>query len=480
MTESVTGSSSNRLTFGGLATGLDTNLLIETLISLERRPLDRLEDRRSTIEEQQGLYQDFNTKLLALRNAARALDNRISVLSAEATSEEFLDHAAISDKEAVLTATAASGATPGSYQVDVDSLATIGYQRSVSYATSDTDVLNAGRTLSIDYGGTSNIDITVGAAAGARSLEDLRDAINLDADNGGNVNASILQVADNDFRLVISAANPGVENDLTITGTLVSTDGFIDVPSITAATDASINVFGINITRSSNAITDAIDGVTLNLLTPNAPGETTTVSVSRDVDAMAAKINTFIDAYNDVHDFVDRHAGFDPETGVAGILSGDSTPDSIERQLVRILTGSRTFSGNPFSGLSQIGIESDGNGRFSLDQDALETALNQNPTAVRQLIGGDPANYDENDPDATDGVLTAMARALVPITRIGDGLMASRDNSFDDRIDALDDQIARFEAALAIREDVLVRRFSALERTVSALQTQQSFLSGSL
>ena len=461
---------SSRLNFGGLVTGLDTNLLIETLMSLERRPLERIQQRKATIENERSLFQQFNTKLLSLRSALQEVDNRISTLGAESNEEEFLRNTATSEDDDVITVSAGGTASPGVIDVTVNQLATAGYQVSNSYASASDALLTGGKTISIDYGGDENIEITLDG--GGASLNDLRDAINLDTSNDNGVTAQVV-TNDGDNRLVISGVNAGEDNDLTITGTLID-DGFIDGALIQTAQNAEIEVYGITVERSSNSISDAVEGLTLNLHSTSAPGTPTEVEVSRDVAGTAEGLQGVVDAFNEVHDFVRQHTVFDPETGETGALNGDSAPRNIELQIISALTGAYSFDGNPFRGLAQVGVTFDTDGRLSLDQDALEDALNQDANAVAELLAGDGTAFD----GTADGVATRVARILEPITQYGNGFLAERDDGFETRLDLIDDQIERFENLLARREDSLIRRFSSLETTVASLQAQQSFLTG--
>ena len=79
-----------RLTFGGLSTGLDTGALVDALIQAERRPLVLLQNSRAAIDARRQALQTFNTKVLALRDAARAVDNRLDSLAGPSATEEFL------------------------------------------------------------------------------------------------------------------------------------------------------------------------------------------------------------------------------------------------------------------------------------------------------------------------------------------------------------------------------------------------------
>ena len=65
-----------RPTFGGLASGLDTNALLAGLLEIERIPLNRIESNRAELANQRSLMRDLNSRLVKLREASQALDNR--------------------------------------------------------------------------------------------------------------------------------------------------------------------------------------------------------------------------------------------------------------------------------------------------------------------------------------------------------------------------------------------------------------------
>jgi flagellar hook-associated protein 2 len=456
------------LRVGGLSTGLDTNALIDSLMEWERRPLVLVEQHKARIELQQSLFRDLNTKLLALRDAAASLDNRTSGLTGASFEEELLAYTASSTDESIVEATATGSASPGSFDVHVEQLATVGREFSVAFASSTDPVVDEGDTLSIDYGGASSIDITVGA--GGASLQDLRSLINDDANNGGNVRAEVL-FDGTDYRLVISGTLTGAANDLTVS----YDDGppgppltFLDTSLEQTAEDAVFDVLGLTITRESNEVTDALPGLTLRLRGAHTnPTDTLQVNVSRDDETIAEGFQAFVDAYNEVLDFLIGQSRYDEANETAGPLSGDSTLRTVERTVQRIVVDQYSFTGNPFTSLGEVGMQLDEDGRLVLDREALTEALDENPFAVRQLMGGD---------DVTDGIATALARALDPITESGTGMIAVREDGFDDRIASLERQIERLEIRLEKREELLVLQFSRLESTVAALQAQGNSL----
>lgn len=110
------------ISFGGLASGLDSGALIQQLLSLESRPITLLTQQRTKLQSQVGAYQDLNTRLSGLENAAFELTQISNLVGRKATS---------SDSD-TLVATANGNATPGSYQVTVERLASSSRRQTAS------------------------------------------------------------------------------------------------------------------------------------------------------------------------------------------------------------------------------------------------------------------------------------------------------------------------------------------------------------
>jgi len=148
--------------------------------------------------------------------------------------------------------------------------------------------------------------------------------------------------------------------------------------------DASFSVDGMSMTSSSNTVTTAIPGVTLNLL--GADSKTTlTVQVSHDVQGIENNVNSMVSAYNGVMSYINTQMSYNTtskETG--GPLFGNSALESIKSQLesaVLTQVGSGTFQY-----LSQIGLTEDGNAQLSFDSSTFESALSTNFTGVANLF----------------------------------------------------------------------------------------------
>lgn len=94
----------------GLISGLDTGALISQLLQIDSKPKLLAQRRLIQLQGQQAALLDLNAKLTALRTASTSLR----------TGNIFNSAAVNSSNEAVLSATAQAGATPGTYSFLVD------------------------------------------------------------------------------------------------------------------------------------------------------------------------------------------------------------------------------------------------------------------------------------------------------------------------------------------------------------------------
>ncbi|MCL5062007.1 MAG: flagellar filament capping protein FliD [Nitrospirae bacterium] len=191
---------------------------------------------------------------------------------------------------------------------------------------------------------------------------------------------------------VANSTNGRVKLVFGTTGTLAVDDKFsIDVfnPEMQAAQDAVIKVDNTTITKSSNTITDAIQGVTMNLLKADT-SSTVTLTVSSDTSGAKTAVKSFVDSYNTVIKFINDQLSYDPKLKKANPLLGDPTLVEIRRKLGDIVSGRIPgLSSSSYTNLSQIGITSDKTtGKLTMDDSKVSAALNSNPDAVAKLFIG--------------------------------------------------------------------------------------------
>ncbi|MFS8544379.1 MAG: flagellar filament capping protein FliD, partial [Limnochordales bacterium] len=228
--------------------------------------------------------------------------------------------------------------------------------------------------------------------------------------------------------------------------------------------EAVIWVDGIRVTRDSNTISDVIQGVTLTLKETG----TVTVEVRHDVNRVVDRVRAFVDQYNSVQSFISD------KTSRGQILQGDVLLSRIQMELRQLTMAPVLGSDGAYNQLAMIGITIDRHGTMSLDEAKLRAVLEEDPEAVHRLFA---ATQEE---DGFDGVAVRLGQRLEQWLRSNEGLLASRQQLFDDRMKDIDRSIERLEARLELREQTLRRQFIALEEVLSAFQTQAMWLEGQI
>ncbi len=196
-----------------------------------------------------------------------------------------------------------------------------------------------------------------------------------------------------------------VVKDLTAGGSLLQVNifsgneggGTLDFGEVTETTagrdmelvsglDSLVEVDGATFTRESNNITDLIAGVSLNLVSANT-STTVTLAVDRDVEAVKAKVQEFVDSYNSIINIVAEQLSYDSENEeTGGILFGDGTLRSVKTDLVSEVLGSVAGISSSYTTLGLIGIRLQNDGTLKIDDDELTDLLNNNFSDVLDLL----------------------------------------------------------------------------------------------
>ena len=189
-----------------------------------------------------------------------------------------------------------------------------------------------------------------------------------------------------------NSTNEGVQVSFgAASGTLVVDDSFnIDVfnPSLQAANDAVIEVGNLTLVKSSNTVTDAIQGVTLNLAKADTT-ETIDVVVTAETSSIQSLVNGFVSAYNDAIEYLNDQLTFDPDLGEANPLLGDFTTSTMKRKLQDLITSTVPGASSTVNSLSAIGITSDETtGELTFNSSDLDAAIAKNIDDVTRLFIG--------------------------------------------------------------------------------------------
>ena len=368
-------------TLFGISTGFDSAELINKLLALKRRPIDFKIDQRNLESSKLGMLKTLGSLLEGFQTSAQTLNTR----------DEFFVNQGVFTRTAgtggVVSLATTSAASPGSFALDVTQLAQAGKVVSDSGFADLTTSIAQG-TLEVTVGGVTTM-ITIDATND--TLDGVRQAIN---NAGIAVEATILNdgSAVDPLLLVISGTDTGAAN--TVSVQLVDGLGMaLETFSTTqTAQDALLTLDGIAITKASNTISDIINGVTLTLESIG----TGTIQISTDTDGITEKIESFVDEFNAVIEFIDLNTTLDSETFETGLLFGNTAVRNIENQLRGILTGEVTGVTGSFSFLSQIGITTDADGLLTIDSTKLSDALTTDAEGVSQLFISNGTTTDSN------------------------------------------------------------------------------------
>ncbi|MBA4397183.1 MAG: flagellar hook protein [Syntrophus sp. (in: bacteria)] len=155
---------------------------------------------------------------------------------------------------------------------------------------------------------------------------------------------------------------------------------------LVAGADASVTVDGVTVTRATNTIDDILTGVTLDLLKADA-GTTVTLNIGRDIDALMAKINTFVTSYNNIAAYIRTQTSYDETKRQAGgILFADGTLASVKSDLTSILTRSVKGVAANYATLGLAGVSVGRDGQLVVDDSKLRGFLNTNFSDIQKLF----------------------------------------------------------------------------------------------
>ncbi len=374
--------------------GLDVQSIVDQLISVESEPVTRMQTQTDTLQKKVSAFQGINTKL------ASFLDSVNSVLFADETVPYYtpgafadrLSHSVFarrsvtSSDENVITAESLKGTASGSFEITVNGLARAESKASSNFADTDTTQTGTG-TLVFTVG--SEDPVTINIDSSNNTLQGIRDAIN--AAKAGITAAIINDGSANPYRLVITSDKTGVANAYTVQDNL-SGGQALNLTQNVAAANAEFEVNGIAVSKSSNTVTDVIDGVSFTLHDKTtAP---VTLAVDNDADGIVAALQQLVSAYNDVNSVIDAQSKYNENTKTAGILSGDSTLRNIKNKIQDLLRQSVANDFTSYSVLSQVGLRFNNDGSLTLDESKLRDAIDKDVNAVAALFLGDGAISD--------------------------------------------------------------------------------------
>jgi len=441
----------------GIGSGIDVNSLVSQLVTSELQPDNARISRDSS---------QVATQLTAVGQLKGALATFQSALSALNSQSDFQVKAATSSDDKTLTASAGTTAAAGTYQVEVNSLAQAQQLRSGPVTGDGSSSLGTGN-LTLTLGSKS---FTVNVTDDNSSLNAIRDAINSAGDNPG-ISATIVHGAGTS-QLILTSNTAGAANTIT-----VATDSYNaglqslvydgshtgNYTQLQAASDASITVAGVTVTSPTNTVTNAIDGVTLNLLAETAADSPLKVTISNDTSTVLNRVQTFVNSYNTLQGVIAQLGNYDSASQTAGPLLGDSLLTGISTQLRRTLSSPVSGITGSVNSLAGLGITTNKDGTLSLDATKFNKAVSTNFSTVSAIFGG------------TGGVASTLSTYVDNQLATGSGIDA-RNKTLATRQKQITDEQATITARQAQLTTRYTAQFTAMDTALAQMQQTSSYL----
>lgn len=445
----------------GVGSGIDLNDITRQLVDAERKnPEERLDRREAQLEAQLSAFGKLKGAMSGLESALtnlRRQDTSVTGTSSDPT------RLGVSVFSSVL-------ANQGRYTVEINQLAKA---QSLATPAGMFDNVNSvvGRgQLTIQVGSADAVNITIDETND--TLAGVRDAIN--ASNAG-VRASLVNDA-NGARLVLSSQSTGASNTISITVTdddgdnsdanglsrlaYDSTTATGNMIQVQPAQNALVTVNGLALESATNTLSGNIPGMTLDLRAPTEPNSPIIVDVGQDRETVRKAVDSFVEAYNGLITIAREFTAFNPQTGDAAVLLGDTTLRGIRSRLSQDLGRSFSIAGSNFSSLVGLGITSDREGKLTVNESRLNEALESDQKGALAVLS-------QAATVMRDGVRTFSDRGA---------LLDSRTEGVQKRLRDVAVQRERLEDRLGRLEVRLRREFGAMDSLVGQLQSTGNFL----
>lgn len=464
--------STSGISFSGLFSGLDTENIITQLMYLEAAPIRALETKKTMLDYEREALQSVNSSLLSLRDSIKEFKDGL-----------LLQNKATSSDEDVLTATATTAATPGTYDINIINRAQahrVGSDAQAgNYAGIDDNfqITIAGETFTIDVfnGDTmSQISQRINSAVsgGGVDFTEVGQASLITDPSTGN-KTLVIEALDTGTANAMSFVD-GANDVLTNLGIFTGLDAIKN--ELQAAQDAALTINGVLINSSTNTIQDAVFGVTMTLQDDFGNA---TLTVGLDTEEIVSQVVSFVEQFNTTTDLLANYIKEETVDGAKteaelkkGILQGDWDLASAKSSIRMKTTGYVDATQMVYKILADIGITSEStvgtlvSDNIEVDEAKLRQALNNDKEEVASLL--------EGFADQLDSYLESQTKVSMVDTMAGN--FYRRILGIDDQQDRIDDNIATWEDRIEALEERYRNQFAAMESYLSTLQSQSSYL----
>jgi flagellar hook-associated protein 2 len=454
----TTSTTSSSTTLNGLSTGIDTTALVNAIVAQKGTGVARLKAQQTLNNQKTATLTNLKTQLGTLVTSMAALQDRLSGRVVTSTDSNNTN----------VTATA-TGDVSGSYDLTVSTVATrgrlsasldgSGFTTNLAVTnpadSTTSSIFTAGTPATFAVQGTDGKVYKIVLDDSTNTLNGLRDKINAVA--GASVTASVVNMGKGakPYQLVLTAKDTGTgstagkvsiaditsndgltsANNLNISAGIVDnlttptkiTSGGLTSSGSAVATDANFTLNGIALTRSTNVVKDAVDGMTITLKQGGQVG-TTTLTVAQDTAGATTALQDFITKYNQlVKDYKAASTATKNADGsiAQAPLSNDATTRAMMNNLKATLAGASV--GLPgtatYKSLATLGVTNKADGSLYLNTYTFQQAMNADVASVQDLFTFSGTSTTPVVTVQSGGSNTATGSVDFSITKDGSGIL---------------------------------------------------------
>mgnify|MGYP000603131396 CR=1 FL=1 len=453
---------SNIISTLGAGSGIDVKSLAQNLVDAEKTPRkERIDAKIAKTEAKITGYSAIKYALSELKNAFGKLND----------ASDFSSIKPSNTQASAFGVTASTTAQAGSYSIEVLQTALAQRTASSNFADRATALNGASPfSLNLTLGGVSQDPISVTTATPAGMVN----AIN-DADLG--VTAQLINTG-NGYNVVLTGET-GATQSFTMTsddGSGNEVAGVSFTTSLQTASDASFKVNGLAVTRSTNSITDVIDGVTLDLYA-NTTGAAR-LDLNRDTTSIKDNLKGLVTAYNDFDETLKILGDNGSEVEeYGGVLAGESLLQTVRTRVRGFITNNSTTPGSTIKAARDVGLSIDRNGKLSLDETKLDTALQNNFAEVSTMFSAGTNNKSIYSP-APAG-LAGDAIYSIEKMLLSTGLIDTQNKSATSQITKYKEDLTLLENRMEKLMTRYMNQFSVMESIVGSSTSMREGLKGS-
>ena len=365
---------------------------------------------------------------------------------------------------------------------------------------------NAAAGINIDLTGTGNGSQTFRGPAnsflGTTAVSTTADTLTMTAHNystgdvitynanggtaiGGLADATayhVIRVDANTIKLAASAANATAGTHIDLTGTGNSAQSFFGRvglsfgDSLSTASDATLTVDGVSITRTTNSVADVIPGVTLELIAPTS--STASLTISQSTAEADLRIRALVDAFNQSKSVFDDLGKVGGTNANSGVLASSGTLRFVQDRIERLFTAASSTATTNLTYLNDIGVSFNRYGILTIDETRLGSALSSKYSDIVSIFSAD-TNNQSSFGTASRGLAGDALKTISDLVAT-DGPIMTATSNLESRAKDYTEDLVELDRRMEAIKARYIAQFTAMNAAVDQINSTRDYLKDAL